>query len=566
MSTSQTPYIMEKTVVKDISKLEKLSTYEKMYKNEIKEKNVIEAFGSVQAFSKDLQQLWVESLKETKSDTGNIESIEFYSSSVILKSKDGATYSSISEILIAAYIYNLYRYLTTYYDSIDSLIKRNNKIEDFQKMAEEAKAGKESKDKDDSEKLSGIIKAAYPTNQKNKDNKDNKEIQDKLLEFTYHYDDWNGGKVLSRKQDFWVSPIYKVLGLVQSRSGVHSYIPYFSDKVLYEKTKTECINVLKKYNNCRNIQSRSKEKITGKNIIYYGAPGTGKSYLINKKIKNICSDPSELVFRTTLFPDYSYTDFIGQILPQKNKDSIDYKFTPGIFTLALKKAVDCPDEHVFLVLEELSRANAAAVFGDIFQLLDRKDGTSEYSINNLDIAEYVYGNKNKKIIIPSNMSIYCSVNTSDQNVYPMDTAFKRRFEWRYVSTDSSLEADSNFMDNNNPKIDIGDGIKPTWKLLYQSLNKFIVVDLGLNEDKQIGPYFIRFEKNDEASAHKLVQDKLLQYLWNDIDYAAIAIHSTSTNLFLGKDKIPSFSSLYTKFSKKEKIFSPQFVEYIKSKL
>lgn len=360
--------------------------------------------------------------------------------------------------------------------------------------------------------------------------------------------------------------MYKVLGLVQSRSGVHSYIPYFYDEDLYEKTKKECIKVLKKYNNCRSIQSKSKEKHIGKNIIYYGAPGTGKSYIINKNIENICSNPSELVFRTTLFPDYSYTDFIGQILPQKNKDSIDYKFTPGIFTLALKKAVDCPDEHVFLVLEELSRANSAAVFGDIFQLLDRKDGTSEYSINNLDIAEYVYGEKNKKIIIPSNMSVYCTVNTGDQNVYPMDTAFKRRFEWRYVSTEFSLETDSNFIDNNNPKIDIGEGIKPTWKLLYQSLNKFIVVDLGLNEDKQIGPYFIRFEKNDDASAHKLVQDKLLQYLWNDINNAAIAMHSTSTNLFLGKDKIPSFSSLYTKFSKKEKIFSPQFLEYIKSKL
>lgn len=303
----------------------------------------------------------------------------------------------------------------------------------------------------------------------------------------------------------------------------------------------------------------------GQNVIYYGAPGTGKSHEVDKIVKEKYQDENdreEYVFRVTLHPDYEYTDFVGQILPYRLPgNGITYKFVPNIFTLALEKAYENPDKDVYLILEEMSRANVAAVFGDLFQLLDRKeDGSSEYSINNKDIADIVYGDPRHKVTIPSNMTIYGTVNTSDQNVFTMDTAFKRRFEWKYVST--TYGKDNVIVDS---KIEIEKGIEVKWTDFYQALNKFIVSDLGLNEDKQIGPFFIKFEKEDskdvqdgtKTKAHKLVQNKLLQYLWEDVNAAA---YDSSKSLFLDKKEIPSFSKLYERFGNGEPIFSKAFKE------
>lgn len=314
------------------------------------------------------------------------------------------------------------------------------------------------------------------------------------------------------------------------------------------------------------IPVNENKRITGgKNVIYYGAPGTGKSHEVDEIVREKYHDENErekYVFRVTLHPDYEYTDFVGQILPYRLPDNgITYKFVPNIFTLALEKAYENPDKDVYLILEEMSRANVAAVFGDLFQLLDRKeDGSSEYSINNKDIADIVYGDPRHKVTIPSNMTIYGTVNTSDQNVFTMDTAFKRRFEWKYVST--TYGKDNVIVDS---KIEIEKGIEVKWTDFYQALNKFIVSDLGLNEDKQIGPFFIKFEKEDskdvqdgtKTKAHKLVQNKLLQYLWEDVNAAA---YDSSKSLFLDKKEIPSFSKLYERFGNGEPIFSKAFKE------
>src|SRR5699024_3268814 len=133
-----------------------------------------------------------------------------------------------------------------------------------------------------------------------------------------------------------------------------------------------------------NEQNRIK---TGYNAIYYGTPGTGKSYQVNELIKKVYPDygsdkDNDYVFRVTLHPEYTYTDFVGQILPSTDMDGkVRYDFTPNVFTLALKSAYENPDKEIYLILEEMSRANVAAVFGDLFQLLDRKKGgASEYSI------------------------------------------------------------------------------------------------------------------------------------------------------------------------------------------
>jgi 5-methylcytosine-specific restriction enzyme B len=189
----------------------------------------------------------------------------------------------------------------------------------------------------------------------------------------------------------------------------------------------------------------------GINLILYGAPGTGKSYEINKRYPNNR-------IRVTFHPEYSYHDFIGSYKPlplYKSKEEsyqlytyegkeinvgepiIDYQFVPGPFTLALKKALLNEHENITLVIEELNRANAPSVFGDIFQLLDRDNtGKSEYSIKpSSELYSYLKKDINwlqDEIYIPHNMNIVATMNSADQGVYVLDSAFKRRWNFEYM--------------------------------------------------------------------------------------------------------------------------------------
>lgn len=315
----------------------------------------------------------------------------------------------------------------------------------------------------------------------------------------------------------------------------------------------------------------------GKNVIFYGAPGTGKSYGIKYFIRENGLpdyDPkigNPLVFRVTLHPEYDYSDLVGQLRPSvKENDRVTYELAPGVFTSALKKAVENPDKHVFLIMEEMSRSNVAAVFGDLFQLLDRDaTGRSQYSINNELLANKVFGigpdqANDFPVFLPSNLTIIGTVNTNDQNVFVMDTAFKRRFLWKYVSTNIDL---AHF--TNNAKIEIATDYSIDWAVFYQSLNHFIVADLGLAEDKQIGPYFINFQDEgkvdengqpvlvDRKQATELVRDKLLQYLWEDV--AKVAQNTFVDKKLFDDQKISCFADLYDKFGH-EQVFSKEFVD------
>lgn len=315
----------------------------------------------------------------------------------------------------------------------------------------------------------------------------------------------------------------------------------------------------------------------GKNVIFYGAPGTGKSYGIKYFIRENGLpdyDPkvgNPLVFRVTLHPEYDYSDLVGQLRPSvKENDRVTYELAPGVFTSALKKAVENPDKHVFLIMEEMSRSNVAAVFGDLFQLLDRDaTGRSQYSINNELLANKVFGigpdqANDFPVFLPSNLTIIGTVNTNDQNVFVMDTAFKRRFLWKYVSTNIDL---AHF--TNNAKIEIATDYSIDWAVFYQSLNHFIVADLGLAEDKQIGPYFINFQDEDKVDengqpvlvdrkqATELVRDKLLQYLWEDV--AKVAQNTFVDKKLFDDQKISCFADLYDKFGH-EQVFSKEFVD------
>lgn len=306
----------------------------------------------------------------------------------------------------------------------------------------------------------------------------------------------------------------------------------------------------------------------GYNKIYYGAPGTGKSYEIdNVVLKDLSKEEKEeRVIRITFHPEYTYSDFIGQLIPIIEKDSdgndkITYDFKIGPFTLALKKSYET-NKMIYLVIEEMSRGNCAAIFGDIFQLLDRnKGGESTYDITNDIIAEKVFGNKDVKVKIPTNLTILGTVNTSDQNVYVMDTAFKRRFEWKYIPITPAPEDDESMGYKNNADIELknSDGVrKYKWIDFYMALNKFIASNeyLGLGEDKQIGQFFIKFDFDEEKDREK-IENKLLHYLWFDIQESSF---KSDKKLFA--EKISDFGDLFIKYTTNAQIFSDEFFKLL----
>ena len=157
--------------------------------------------------------------------------------------------------------------------------------------------------------------------------------------------------------------------------------------------------------------------------------------------------------RLVFHPDYMYSDFIGQILPVVRDDKVRYEFAPGPFTKLLKKAYENPDKNFYLIVEEINRGNAPAIFGEVFQLLDRIDdeegeypvGTSEYAITNSNIAQIVYGDEKRKVRLPSNFSIIGTMNTSDQNVFTLDTAFQRRWIMRMIPNTMMVLRKSTFI-------------------------------------------------------------------------------------------------------------------------
>lgn len=233
----------------------------------------------------------------------------------------------------------------------------------------------------------------------------------------------------------------------------------------------------------------------GTNVLLYGVPGSGKSWTIEHEYCKKNTNVERLVFH----PDYTYSDFIGQILPNVSDDGqVSYKFTAGPFTNILVEAYSHPQDEYILIIEEINRGNAPAIFGEVFQLLDRKTeirdndndgypiGTSEYGITNANIATSVYGDAKHKIRIPSNLSIIGTMNTSDQNIFTLDTAFQRRWEMRLIENDfehvDSRLADAEILDT---------GI--TWKVFCTQINKIIVGNnarMTSSEDKRLGAYFV----------------------------------------------------------------------------
>jgi len=275
--------------------------------------------------------------------------------------------------------------------------------------------------------------------------------------------------------------------------------------------------------------------------IVYGAPGTGKSHSVNDITCNdaVCNFgvtlvdsgekdasekvimcvPKSMIFRTTFHPDYDYAQFVGCYKPlEKESGKITYSFEAQTFIDAYVQAWQDLDKPVYLVIEEINRGNCASIFGDIFQLLDRKNGFSEYPIAaDSDLKKYLTDTFNKnfdpiaakffpnvkngaELVLPSNLNIIATMNTSDQSLFPMDSAFKRRWVWKY----ERIKYRNSFM------LDAKCG-KISWPVFQKAVNSKIL-DLTKSEDKQMGDYFVTESMNSES----LFVDKVMFYLWSDI--------------------------------------------------
>ncbi len=246
----------------------------------------------------------------------------------------------------------------------------------------------------------------------------------------------------------------------------------------------------------------------GINLIVYGAPGTGKSYYLENKYPNC--------IRTVFHGEYSNADFVGSVRPTMDYESGDpkvvYDFIPGPFALAIKQAASSK-AHTSLLIEEINRGDAANIFGEIFQLLDRNsEGESEYSISvSLPFEKWLIENCpgaliDKKLRIPSNLSIVATMNSADQGVQTMDSAFKRRWRFLYMPVKFDGSSVSNMkISYQNQALD--------WKDFAGGINKVLEKDVIVQEDRLIGPYFLRKE---EISSKDSISEKLLLYLWDDV--------------------------------------------------
>lgn len=271
---------------------------------------------------------------------------------------------------------------------------------------------------------------------------------------------------------------------------------------------------------------------SGGNIIYFGAPGTGKSHKLNQSLLAYEGRYERITFHA----DYLHAQFVGSLRPtmeptddEDKPDRLTYRFTSGPFTNILIRSLNDRDHTYALVIEEINRADAAAVFGDLFQLLDRDDtGASEYAIStSADLSRYLRSHLSEagmaylaeltgtdpanerfaqtplSIVIPPNMSILATMNSADQGVFPLDTAFKRRWDFRYVGIDDGANA-----------------IDAVWDGYRRRLNDLLLDKTHVNEDKLIGPFFIRCSipsgaKRLPEQFSETFKYKVLMYLFED---------------------------------------------------
>lgn len=300
--------------------------------------------------------------------------------------------------------------------------------------------------------------------------------------------------------------------------------------------------------------------------IYFGTPGGGKSHKVKEIIKGKNAENRE--FRTTFHPDSDYASFVGSYKPVMDGKEITYKFIPQMFTNAYVAAWNNPANDYYLVIEEINRGNCAQIFGDIFQLLDRKEnGFSEYPIAaDADLKKYLEEGTNENgepilihkqgirdgyLCLPPNLSILATMNTSDQSLFPMDSAFKRRWAWEFVPS----------IQKNEDNYTLTFGSKEyEWHKFLNAVNPRIK-EATDSEDKQLGAYFIK--SNMDA---KDFISKVMYYLWSEICKDE---YKTRNNFFRHKvgdkpDVEFTFSELYDNGTENVTLLN-EFMDYILKK-
>ena len=378
-----------------------------------------------------------------------------------------------------------------------------------------------------------------------------------LQKFMTDYSWWGGAKTIDRG-DFYVSPILSHARLVNaSQSFVADLCAFLSDK-------DDLVKAIIAGEATEDYSIQTSSNTISRQVIYYGAPGTGKSHKI-KEILGECKGcptdkkvPKENIFRTTFHPDSDYSTFVGAYKPTRgkkplyglngsttvrmqeggnplNEETITYNFIPQAFLNAYIRSYQTT-ENVYLIIEEINRGNCAQIFGDLFQLLDRdEEGKSEYTIKaDTDLKAYLEetlgtdneGIKDGEICLPSNLYIYATMNTSDQSLFPIDSAFKRRWDWKYEPIKYK---------NTDWVIDIN-GEKFSWVSFQRIVNSRILASTN-SEDKMLGDFFVN--PHDKTITDKLFLNKILFYLWNDVCKDGEGeIFKTS------EEKEVSFSELY----------------------
>lgn len=340
----------------------------------------------------------------------------------------------------------------------------------------------------------------------------------KTVEARYSFAMW-----LARRQNFSAADsLSDVLGRAYSSGLIEALLP-------------EGDKIPKPFEDVREFYSEEKAVISwaffakknkSRNLIYFGAPGTGKSYQLNEAAKAF---ERENIVRVTFYPDYSYAQFVGCFKPFVNDDGeITYEYQPGPFLSIYMNARLHPEKEYLLIVEEINRANPAAVFGDVFQLLDRKkDGISRYPVSvpmdmkrclkkaylNLSFEEKGEVKDEEEfynwLALPSNLSIWATMNSADQGVFPMDTAFKRRWEFRYIGIDeyqSEIE---------NVSVTLKEGYTVKWNELRTKINN-LLASKGVNEDKLLGPFFVDARSHEEAGDFaEAFKNKVLLYIYED---------------------------------------------------
>ncbi|MEH7495776.1 AAA family ATPase [Neobacillus niacini] len=368
---------------------------------------------------------------------------------------------------------------------------------------------------------------------------------DFLCNFLTDYDWWFGSKTIDRP-DFFYTPVLKLLGVVNVSQS------YIAEIASFLASDSE---LMKSALHLQEQEFSQSDVLPGENLIVYGAPGTGKSHYLRENFPN----STRVVFHS----EYSYYDFVGSYKPvpvylqtditirRLNGESfgngeprIDYQFVPGPFIEVLLFALRNPNRTFTLLIEEINRANAPVVFGDIFQLLDRKiDGSSEYLIQpNQDLYNYLLSLEDigdvfaEGLFLPANMNIVATMNSADQGVYVLDSAFKRRWKFKYMAI-----RELGFTHENHLISYAGDTFP--WRVILSAINKKLK-DLQINEDRLIGPYFISPEEIEDSNNFS---SKLLIYLWDDVV-------RYKRREFFNQD-IKTYSDLVAKFFNNEDIMN-----------